>query len=184
MRDFVFSHKRYTIIFKVNRLILVSISFNLDVLWWKWNYKLKKVSLLKWDSIYILMKSIPDEMMAIRIKNWNSNNEVSKSISNEYWDFSVILKLCVARNQTVKIFIFKLSKFSFSNCQNFRFQTVKIFLFKLSNYSFSNCQNFHFQTVKIFVFKLSKFFFSNCQIIPFQTVKFFVFELSKFFYSN
>jgi hypothetical protein len=34
---------------------------------------------------------------------------------------------------------FKLSKFSFSNCQNFLFQTVKI--------SFSNCQKFPFQTV-------------------------------------
>jgi hypothetical protein len=61
--------------------------------------------------------------------------------------------------QTVKIFLFKLSKFSFSNCQNFPFQTVKNFLFKLSK--------FPFQTVKIFLFKLSKF--------PFQTVKIFLY---------
>jgi hypothetical protein len=66
--------------------------------------------------------------------------------------------------QTVKISLFKLSKFPFSNCQNFPFQ---------------NCQNFPFQTVKISLFKLSKFPFSklskfpfsNCQNFPFQTVK-------------
>jgi hypothetical protein len=65
-----------------------------------------------------------------------------------------------------------MSKFSFSNCQNFPFQTVKIFLFKLSKFSFSNCQNF--------LSKLSKFSFSNCQNFPFQTVRIFIFKLSKF----
>jgi hypothetical protein len=74
--------------------------------------------------------------------------------------------------QTVKISLFKLSKFPFSNCQNFSFQTVKI--------SFSNCQNFSFQTVKNFLFKLSKFPFSNCQNFSFQTVKNFLFKLLKF----
>jgi hypothetical protein len=85
------------------------------------------------------------------------------------------------------LFLFKLSKFYFSNCQNFLFQTVKIFffqtvkifLFKLSKFSFLNCQNFPFktvkkflfQTVKNFFFKLSKFSFSNCQNFSFQTVK-------------
>jgi hypothetical protein len=69
--------------------------------------------------------------------------------------------------QTVKIFVFKLSQFSFSNCQNFPFQTVKIFVFKLSQFSFSNCQNFPFQTVKNFPFQ-------NCQNFPFQTVKIFL----------
>jgi hypothetical protein len=44
--------------------------------------------------------------------------------------------------QVLKIFFFKLSKFSFSNCQNFPFQTVKISLFKLSKFLFSNCQFF------------------------------------------
>jgi hypothetical protein len=81
--------------------------------------------------------------------------------------------------QTVKISLFKLSKFSFSNCQNSHFQTVKIFLIKLSKFSLSNCQNFpfpncqnsHFQTVKISLFKLSKFSFSNCQNSHSQTVK-------------
>ncbi len=36
-----------------------------------------------------------------------------------------------------------------SNCQNFPFRTVKIFHFKLSKFSFPNCRNFSFQTVKI-----------------------------------
>ncbi len=57
------------------------------------------------------------------------------------------------------------------NCQIFPFQTVKIFIFKLSKFSFLNCQKisfsklskFTFQTVKISLFKLSKFPFSNCQ---------------------
>jgi hypothetical protein len=69
-----------------------------------------------------------------------------------------------------KIFLFKLSKFSFSNCQNFLFQSVKFFFFKLSKFSFSNVkvflfkrQNFPLQTVKVFLFRLSKFSFSNCQ---------------------
>jgi hypothetical protein len=82
----------------------------------------------------------------------------------------------------------KLSKFSFSNCQNFPFQTVKIFLFKLVKFSFSNCQNYPFQTVKIFLFKLSKisfsklskFSFTNCQNFLFQTVKIFLFQTVKF----
>ncbi len=80
-------------------------------------------------------------------------------------------------NQTVKIFLFKLSKFSFSNCQNFHFQTVKIFFFELSKFSF-------FKLSKFFFFKLSKFSFSNCQNFPFQTVKIFIFKLSKFSFSN
>jgi hypothetical protein len=48
-------------------------------------------------------------------------------------------------------FLYKLSKFSISNCQNFPFQTVKISLYKLSKFPFTNCQNFPFQTVKIFL---------------------------------
>jgi hypothetical protein len=61
---------------------------------------------------------------------------------------TVIVKLCRQENL--------LSKFSFSNCQNFPFpncqkkflQTVKISLFKLSKKNFSNCQKKFFQTVK------------------------------------
>jgi hypothetical protein len=74
-----------------------------------------------------------------------------------------------------RVFLFKLSKFPFLNCQNFPFQTVKISLFKLSKFSISNCQNSLFRTVKISLFKLSKFSFfelskfpfSNCQNFPF-----------------
>jgi hypothetical protein len=102
-----------------------------------------------------------------------------------YVQCSVIHKLCSAKKircvaKTVKVFLFKLSKFSFSklskltcpNCQSFPFQTVKI--------SFSNRQNFPFQTVKIFPFQTVKFSFSNCQNFHFQTVKIFLFKLSKF----
>ncbi len=39
------------------------------------------------------------------------------------------------------------------NCLNFPFKTVKIFLFKLSKFSFLNCKNFPFQTVRIFLFQ-------------------------------
>ncbi len=83
---------------------------------------------------------------------------------------------------TVKIFLFKLSKLPFSNCQNYSFQSVKISLFKLSKFPFSNCQNLPFQTLNCqnFLFKLSKFPFSNCQNFPFQTVKISLFKLSKF----
>ncbi len=101
--------------------------------------------------------------------------------------------------RTVKIFLSKLSKISFSNCQTFPFQTVKNFFFKLSKFSFSNCQTFPFQTVKNFFFKLSNFSFlycqnfffklsnfsfSNCQKFLFQTVKLFLFKLSNFSFSN
>jgi hypothetical protein len=86
----------------------------------------------------------------------------------------------------------KLSKFSFSNCQNFPFQTVKISLFKLSkfpfynsqNFPFANCQNFLFQTVKISLFKLSKFPFSNCQNFPFANCQNFLFQTVKIFQSK
>jgi hypothetical protein len=82
------------------------------------------------------------------------------------------------------MFLFKLSKFPFLNCQNFPFQTVKMFLFKLSKISFSNCQNVPFQTVKISFSKLWKCSFSNCQNFFFQTVKMFLFKLSKFPFSK
>ncbi len=54
------------------------------------------------------------------------------------------------------------------NCQNFAFRTVKISLFKLSKFPFPNCQNFAFRTVKISLSKLSKFLFPNCQKFPFS----------------
>jgi hypothetical protein len=86
--------------------------------------------------------------------------------------------------QTVKISLFKLSKFPFSNCQILTFQTVKFPFFELSKFPFSNCQNLTFQTVKIYLSKLSKFTFPNCQNFPFQTVKISLFKLSKFPFSN
>ncbi len=81
-------------------------------------------------------------------------------LENGWWGFGMG-KFCYWF--PLKIFLFKLWKFCFSNCQNFPFQTVKIFHFKLSKFSISNCQNFSFQTVKISHFKLSKFSMSNCQ---------------------
>ncbi len=49
-------------------------------------------------------------------------------------------------------FLGSLLCFRIKNSQKFPFQTVKIFLFKLSKFLFSNCQNFSFQTVKISVY--------------------------------
>jgi hypothetical protein len=55
-----------------------------------------------------------------------------------WWSFErSVTKNWNSTFQTVKIFLSKLSKFAFSNCQNFSFQTVKIFLSKLSNFSLS-----------------------------------------------
>jgi hypothetical protein len=68
--------------------------------------------------------------------------------------------------------IFKLSKFSVPNCQNFPFQTVKTFLFKLSKFPFINCQKFPF-------INCQKFPFINCQNFPIQTVKISFYKLSK-----
>jgi hypothetical protein len=78
---------------------------------------------------------------------------------NQAVKISLFQTVKISLFRTVKISLSKLSKFHFSNCQNFLFQTVKIFFFKLSKFPFPNCQNFIFQTVKISFFKLSKFFF-------------------------
>ncbi len=96
-------------------------------------------------------------------------------------------KIVFHGQQTVKISLFKLSKFSFPNCQNFLFQNLKISLSKLSKFPFSNCQNFPFQTVKIFLSKLSKFPFPklskfpfpNCQNFPFSNCQNFLFQTVK-----
>ncbi len=157
-----------------------------------WKFWWVEVRIPEWTfrkSVFFFMSSKPTEFSTRNLPTHLLNIKLSFN--------AVIPKLCVAWK--VKIFLSKLSKFSFSNCQKFRFQTVKNFVFKLSKFSFPNCQKFlfqtvkiSFQTVKIFLFKLSKIYFSICQNFPFQTVKnflfktvkIFLFKLSKFSFPN
>ncbi len=63
---------------------------------------------------------------------WNIN--LFYHISNIIIPVTMIPKPCVAKKNLLW----------YKNCQNFPFQTVKISLFKLSNFPFSNCQKFPF----------------------------------------